>query len=46
MIAIHPDAPDKAAILAKNGGKIDDPAKFEGTAFRPLYLLLLGDLIP
>lgn len=45
-VTIHPDAPDKAAILAKGGGKIDDPKKFEGTAFHPLWLLLLGDLLP
>lgn len=45
-VSIHPDAPDKAAILAKGGGKIDDPKKFEGTAFYPVYLLLLGELLP
>ena len=46
VLTIHPDAPDKAAILAKTNSRIDDPKKFDGTAFYPVYLLLLGELVP
>ncbi|MBL9178379.1 MAG: SGNH/GDSL hydrolase family protein [Verrucomicrobiaceae bacterium] len=44
-IEIHPDQPDKAAILAKNGNKIDKPERFNGTAFYPGAILLVGELV-
>lgn len=44
-IEIHPDQPDKAAILAKNGNKIDKPERFNGTAFYPGAILLVGALV-
>ena len=44
-IEIHPEQPDKAAILAKNGNKIDKPERFNGTAFYPGAILLAGEMI-
>lgn len=44
-IEVHPDQPDKAAILAKNGNKIDKPERFDGTAFYPGAILLVGELV-
>ena len=44
-IEIHPDQPDKAAILAKNGNKIDKPERFDGTAFYPGALMLVGEIV-
>lgn len=45
-IEIHPDQPDKTAILAKNGNKIDKPERFDATAFYPGAILLVGELMP
>jgi hypothetical protein len=44
-IEIHPEQPDKATILAKNGNKIDKPERFDGTAFYPGAILLVGEII-
>ncbi|MEO6740556.1 MAG: SGNH/GDSL hydrolase family protein [Chthoniobacteraceae bacterium] len=44
-IEIHPEQPDKAAILAKNGNKIDKPERFAGTAFYPGAILLAGEMV-
>jgi hypothetical protein len=44
-ITIHPQQPDKAAILAKNGNKIDQPERFDGHAFYPGAILLVGELV-
>jgi hypothetical protein len=44
-IEIHPEQPDKAAILAKNGNKIDKPERFNATAFYPGAILLVGETI-
>lgn len=44
-IQIHPDQPDKAAILAKNKNTIDKPERFNGTAFYPGALLLVGEVV-
>jgi hypothetical protein len=44
-IEIHPEQPDKAKILAKNGNKIDKPERFDGTAFYPGAVLLVGDIV-
>lgn len=44
-IEIHPQQPDKAAILAKNGNKIDKPERFDGTAFYPGAILLVGEIV-
>ncbi len=44
-IEIHPDQPDKATILAKNGNKIDKPERFDGTAIYPGAILLVGQIV-
>jgi hypothetical protein len=44
-IEIHPEQPDKAKILAQRGGKIDKPEKFDGTAFYPGAILLVGEIV-
>ena len=44
-IEIHPDQPDKAAILAKNKNTIDKPERFNGTKIYPGALLLMGDVV-
>jgi hypothetical protein len=44
-IEIHPDQPDKAAILAKNKNTIDKPERFDGTKIFPGALLLMGDIV-
>lgn len=44
-LQIHPDQPNKAAILAKNKNTIDQPERFNGTAFYPGALLLVGELV-
>jgi hypothetical protein len=43
-IEIHPEAPDKAKILAQRGEKIDKPERYQGTAFYPGAILLVGEL--
>ena len=44
-IEIDSKQPDKAAILAKNGNKIDKPERFDATAFYPGAILLVGELV-
>ncbi|MGV3661840.1 MAG: SGNH/GDSL hydrolase family protein [Prosthecobacter sp.] len=44
-LEIHPEQPDKAAILAKNGNKIDKPERFNATAFYPGAILLVGEVV-
>ena len=44
-IEIHPDQPDKATILSKNGNKIDKPERFDDTAFYPGAILLVGEIV-
>lgn len=44
-IEIHPDQPDKAAILAKNGNTIDKPERFNGTKIFPGAILLVGEIV-
>ena len=44
-IEVHPDQPDKAAILAKNGNKIDKPQRFNGTCIYPGAILLVGEMV-
>ena len=43
-ITILPEQPDKAKILSQRGEKIDDPKRFDGTAWYAGGLLLIGDL--
>lgn len=44
-IEIHAESPDKAKILAQRGEKIDKPERFQGTAFYPGAILLVGELV-
>ena len=44
-IEIHPEMPDKTALLAKNGNKMDKPERFQGTALYPGALLLIGEIV-
>lgn len=44
-IEVCREQPDKAKILAQHNQKMDDPKRFDGTAFCPDALLLVGDLV-
>jgi len=44
-IEIHPQQPDKAKILATRNNKMDKPERFDGTAFYPGAILLVGELV-
>ena len=44
-IEIHPEQPDKAAILAKNHKTIGNPELYNGVAFYPDAILLVGELV-
>jgi lysophospholipase L1-like esterase len=43
-IEVHPQQPDKAKMLATRNNKIDKPERFDGTAFYPGAILLVGEL--
>jgi len=45
-IEVHPNQPDKAKILAQRNEKMDDPKRYDDTAFYPGAILLIGDLLP
>jgi hypothetical protein len=42
-ITIHPEQPDKARILSQRHEKMDNPKRFDGTAWYAGAILLLGD---
>jgi hypothetical protein len=44
-ITIVADQPDKARILAERQEKMDDPKRFDGTAWYAGGILLIGDLV-
>lgn len=44
-LELHKDQPDKAKILAQRNEKIDDPKRFNDTAWYPGAILLLGELV-
>lgn len=44
-IEIHPDQPDKAKILAVNKNTIDDPKRFNDTAWYPGAIMLVGEIV-
>jgi hypothetical protein len=44
-IEIHPDQPDKAKILALQKKTMDKPERFDGTAFYPGAILLVGEMV-
>jgi hypothetical protein len=43
-ITIDPEQPDKAKILSQRGEKIDDPKRYDGTAWYAGALLLIGQV--
>jgi hypothetical protein len=45
VLEVHPDQPDKAAILAKRNEKIDDPDRYNDTAWYAGAILIIGDII-
>ena len=44
-LAVHPDQPDKARILSQRNQKIDDPKRFDGTAWYAGAVLLIGEIV-
>jgi hypothetical protein len=44
-IEIHPEPPDKAKILAARKEAMDKPERYQGTAFHPGAILLVGELV-
>lgn len=44
-LTIHPEQPDKPAILAKRNEKIDDPKRYNDTAWYPGAILLIGEIL-
>jgi lysophospholipase L1-like esterase len=44
-ITIHPEQPDKAKILSQRNERIDDPKRYDGTAWYAGAILLVGDLV-
>ena len=44
-IEIHPQQPDKAKILATRNNSMDKAERFDGTAFFPGAILLVGELV-
>ncbi|MCB1127325.1 MAG: tetratricopeptide repeat protein, partial [Verrucomicrobiae bacterium] len=45
-LEIHPDQPDKAAILAQRKESIDNPARYDGTFWYVGSILVLGEVVP
>ena len=43
-LEIHPEQPDKAKILSKRNLKIDNPARFDDTAWYAGAILMIGQL--
>ena len=44
-VTIHPNQPDKARILSQRSEKMDDPKRFDGTAWYAGWILLTGELV-
>ena len=44
-IAVHAEPPDKVKILAQRNEKMDKPERYQGTAFYPGAILLVGELV-
>jgi len=44
-ITLHPEQPDKVKILSQRNEKMDDPKRFDGTAWYAGALLVIGDAI-
>ena len=44
-LTIHPEQPDKAKILSQRNETMDDPKRFDGTAWYAGAILILGDFL-
>lgn len=44
VLEIHPDQPDKATILARRNQKIDNPRRYDDTAWYVGAILIIGDI--
>jgi len=44
-LQVHPDQPDKVKILAKRSQKIDDPKRYDDTAWYAGAILMIGDIV-
>lgn len=44
-LIIHPEQPNKAAILSQRNEKIDDPKRYDDTAWHAGAILLVGELM-
>jgi hypothetical protein len=44
-LKVHPDQPDKARILAKRNQQIDDPKRYDDTAWYAGAILLIGQIV-
>ncbi|MBN2315718.1 MAG: hypothetical protein JXM79_17450 [Sedimentisphaerales bacterium] len=44
ILEVHPDQPDKAAILARRDQKIDNPKRYDDTAWYVGAILMIGDI--
>ena len=44
-IEIHPDPPRKAEILAQRHERMDDPRRYDGAAFYPGAILVVGKIV-
>ena len=45
-LELHPDQPDKAAILARRKQKIDNPERYDDTAWYAGAVMIIGELLP
>ena len=45
-LEIHPEQPDKAAILNQRGVTMDDPDRFDGMTWYVGDILVTGDVLP
>jgi hypothetical protein len=44
-LTVHPEQPDKAKILSQRNEKIDDPKRYDGTAWYAGAILLVDELV-
>jgi len=44
-LEVHPEQPDKAKILAKRNEKIDDPKRYDDTAWYAGAIFLIGEIL-
>ena len=45
-LTLHPEQPDKVKILSQRGEKMNDPKRFDGTAWYAGAILVVGELVP